>query len=61
MWLNPVSGRAPAERQRPGWRQPRGCIFSMAKRTRIERDERILVVDDQAVNRDVATRPLERP
>jgi CheY-like chemotaxis protein len=32
----------------------------MAKRNRIERDERLLVVDDQAVNRDVATRLLER-
>jgi two-component system sensor histidine kinase/response regulator len=29
-------------------------------RNRIERDERLLVVDDQAVNRDVATRLLER-
>ena len=32
----------------------------MAKRNRIERDERLLVVDDQAVNRDVATRLLKR-
>jgi CheY-like chemotaxis protein len=32
----------------------------MAKRTRIERDERLLVVDDQAVNRDVAARLLKR-
>ena len=32
----------------------------MAKRNRIERDERLLVVDDQSVNRDVATRLLER-
>ena len=32
----------------------------MAKRNRIERDERLLVVDDKAVNRDVATRLLER-
>jgi CheY-like chemotaxis protein/HPt (histidine-containing phosphotransfer) domain-containing protein len=32
----------------------------MAKRNRIERDKRLLVVDDQAVNRDVATRLLER-
>jgi CheY-like chemotaxis protein/HPt (histidine-containing phosphotransfer) domain-containing protein len=29
-------------------------------RNRIERDERLLVVDDRAVNRDVATRLLER-
>jgi CheY-like chemotaxis protein/HPt (histidine-containing phosphotransfer) domain-containing protein len=32
----------------------------MAKRNRIERDERLLVVDDQEVNRDVATRLLKR-
>jgi CheY-like chemotaxis protein/HPt (histidine-containing phosphotransfer) domain-containing protein len=32
----------------------------MAKRNRIQRDERLLVVDDQAVNRDVATRLLKR-
>jgi CheY-like chemotaxis protein/HPt (histidine-containing phosphotransfer) domain-containing protein len=32
----------------------------MARKKRIERDERLLVVDDQAVNRDVATRLLER-
>jgi two-component system sensor histidine kinase/response regulator len=32
----------------------------MAKRNRIERDERLLVVDDQAVNRDLATRLLKR-
>jgi len=32
----------------------------MARKKRIERDEGLLVVDDQAVNRDVATRLLER-
>lgn len=32
----------------------------MARKKRIERDERLLVVDDQAVNRNVASRLLER-